>query len=122
MKNFAPTIQLVKVPVTSLERACAFYRDVMGLEQEFAVEEYGWAQYILGDIPLCLYVVGRGGGEGEPGGEMDFHLSVDDVKKAYDTLKDRGATFACDLVTGDDGSSFFMIADPDGNAFKVMQR
>ena len=122
MKNFNPSVQLIKIPITDFDRARTFYRDVLGLEEEFAVEQYGWAQYKAGGIPLCLYVVGKGGGEGKPGGETNFHLAVDDAKSAFATLQKRGAQLPCELVSSDDGGSFFMVADPDGNSFKIVQR
>ena len=122
MKDLNPSVHLIKIPVTSFERARTFYRDVLELEEEFAVEQYGWAQYKTGNLPLCLYVVGMGGGEGKPGGETNFHLAVDDAKRAYATLQKRGARLPCELVASDDGGSFFMVADPDGNTFKIVQR
>jgi AraC-like DNA-binding protein/predicted enzyme related to lactoylglutathione lyase len=121
MKDLTPTINLVKVPVTDFKRAQAFYRDVLGLEEEFAVEQYGWAQYKTGAIPLCLYVVGMGGGDARPGDELGFHVSVSNAKAAYDAIKSRGGTFACGLVSSDDGGVFFMVKDPDGNSFKIVQ-
>ena len=122
MKDLKPVVALVKIPVTDFVRACAYYRDVLGLEEEFAVEQYGWAQYHTGDVPLCLYVTGKGGGDGKPGGETGFHLAVDDAKKAYVMLKELGATLPTELVASDDGGMFFMVADPDGNTIKVMQK
>ena len=40
MSNF--TIGLVKIPVTNFEAATHYYREVIGLEEEFAVEAFGW--------------------------------------------------------------------------------
>lgn len=122
MKDMKPAVQLIKVPVTDFGRAQVFYRDVLGLEEEFAVAAYGWGQYKVGDLPLCIYVVGMGGGDGKPGGETNFHLAVDDAKQAYAQLKSKGASLPCALTSSDDGGSFFMVADPDGNAFKIVQR
>jgi AraC-like DNA-binding protein/predicted enzyme related to lactoylglutathione lyase len=122
MKDLKPVVALVKIPVTDFVRACAYYRDVLGLVEEFAVEQYGWAQYNTGDVPLCLYQVGKGGGDGKPGVETGLHLAVDDAKKAYAILKERGATLPTELVASDDGGTFFLVADPDGNTIKVMQK
>ncbi len=54
-------VGLVKIPVTDLGRAATFYREVLGLPEEFAVPAYGWAQYSTEGVPLCLYISGRGG-------------------------------------------------------------
>jgi predicted enzyme related to lactoylglutathione lyase len=92
MTDLDLTLNLLKIPVIDFKRACAFYRDILGLEEDFAVEEYGWAQYQLGDVPLCLYVVGMGGGDGKPGNELNFHLAVDDAPKALAALKSKTPT------------------------------
>jgi predicted enzyme related to lactoylglutathione lyase len=122
MNNLHPALNLLKIPVTDFKRACAFYRDILGLEEEFAVEEYGWAQYKLGEIPLCLYVAGMGGGDGKPGNELNFHLAVDDAPKALAALKSKNARIIGDIVASDDGGKFFILADPDNNTFKIVQR
>jgi AraC-like DNA-binding protein/predicted enzyme related to lactoylglutathione lyase len=122
MKDLHPTVNLIKIPVTDFGRARGFYRDLLGLEEEFAVDEYGWAQYKAGEIPICLYVVGKGGGDGKPGNELNFHVAVDDAKAAFGEVRAKGAQIVCELTSSDDGGAFFMVADPDGNRFKVVQR
>lgn len=116
------SIGLVKIPVTDFNRAIQYYQEVVGLEEEFAVEAYGWAQYKTGNLPLCLYVTGMGGGEGVPGHEVGFHLVVDNIDEFYKGIEKRGGHFSTEIVKSDDGGQFFVLADPDGNSFKVMQR
>jgi len=119
MTNF--TIGLVKIPVTNFETSTHYYREVLGLEEEFAVEEYGWAQYKTASVPLCLYVVGQGGGDGKPGEEVGFHLVVDDIETLYATIEQRGGQFASEIVSSADGGKFFIVCDPDENTFKIIQ-
>ena len=114
-------IGLVKIPVTDFEAATRYYREVVGLEEEFAVEAYGWAQYKTGNVPLCLYVAGQGGGDGKPGEEVGFHLVVDDIGAMYAGVAERGGKFASEIVDSADGGKFFVLQDPDGNTFKVLQ-
>ena len=114
-------IGLVKIPVTDFKVATDYYRDVIGLEEEFAVEAYGWAQYKTSNLPLCLYVTGKGGGDGVPGGEIGFHLTVDQIEAFYAAVKERGGRFGSEIVKSDDGGMFFVLSDPDGNSFKVVQ-
>ena len=114
-------VGLVKIPVTDFNAATHYYREVIGLEEEFAVEAYGWAQYNTGNVPLCLYVTGQGGGAGVPGSEVGFHLAVDNIETFYADIHARGGEFASEIVGSDDGGKFFMIRDPDGNTFKVLQ-
>jgi AraC-like DNA-binding protein/catechol 2,3-dioxygenase-like lactoylglutathione lyase family enzyme len=120
MASFNPTISLVKIPVTDFKRARVFYRDHLGLVEDFAVEEYGWARYQAGAVPLCLYVIGMGGGDGKPGGELGFHLAISDAQAMYDHLKSLGCTFAEGVVKSDDGGVFFIVKDPDGNRLKII--
>lgn len=122
MKDLQPEINLIKVPVTDFSRARAFYRDTLGLEEEFAVDEYGWAQYQAGTLPICIYEVGKGGGDGEPGNEVNFHLAVNDLAAAAQMLESNGVKLVCPLTSSDDGGSFLIIADPDGNRMKIVQR
>ena len=114
-------IGLVKIPVTDFKSATAYYREVIGLEEEFAVEAYGWAQYKTGNLPLCLYVTGQGGGDGTPGEEIGFHLQVDQIESFYVTIKERGGRVGSEIVTSSDGGMFFMLCDLDNNRFKVVQ-
>ena len=114
-------LKLVKIPVTDFARATQFYREVIGLKEQFAVAAYGWAQYELAEIPLCLYVPGMGGGSGQPGAELGFHLEVDNIEQFRAAYLAQGGQLAEDIVTSDDGGQFLMVQDPDGNSFKVVQ-
>ena len=116
------TIGLVKIPVTNFEAATHYYREVIGLEEEFAVEAYGWAQYKTSNLPLCLYEVGKGGGEGKPGKEVGFHLAVDNIETFYASVVQRGGQFSSEIVNSADGGKFVVLRDPDGNSFKIVQQ
>lgn len=114
-------INLVKIPVADFARATHFYRETLGLNEQFAVAAYGWAQYELPVLPLCLYVPGMGGGEGQPGGEVGFHLEVSHIGQFRDGYLARGGQIHTDIVASDDGGQFLIISDPDGNLLKVVQ-
>lgn len=75
MKTQSVQLSLVKIPVSSVETAVPYYRDVLGLEEQFSVPEYGWAQFLVGEFPIALYEPGPGGGGSS--GECDsVHFSV----------------------------------------------
>ena len=115
------SVSIVTVPVSNFKRSTKYYREVLGLEEEFAVDAYGWAQYKTANVPLCLYVTGQGGGDGKPGGDTGIHLKVHNIKSVYEALKRRGASLGSEIVSSDDGGHLFTLLDPDGNRIKVMQ-
>ena len=121
MNEQSPGIALVKIPVSDFAASTLFYREVLGLPEEFAVAEYGWAQYRTGGVPLCLYQEGMGGGNGSPGGDTGIHLAVAHIEDYFTAVSDGGATIASELVGSDDGGKFFEVADPDGNTLKICQ-
>lgn len=117
------TLRLLKIPVSNITRSVEFYRDMLGCHEEFIVEEYGWAQLIIGDLPLALYQPGMGGGNAEPGGSTGFHLSL--AASAFDplatSLQDAGVLVENMVHQGNDGSVFIDVQDPDVNILKIMR-
>ena len=111
------SVGFVKVPVSDFDAARAFYRDQLGLKEDYAFPEYGWAQFATGSIPICLYKPGMGGGGGTPGGETGIQLRVADARAAREHL----AEAASAMIEGDDGSVSFTVQDPDGNELQISQ-
>ena len=116
-------LALLKVPVRDVDRAAAFYRDVLGMTPAFVAAEYGWAQLAAGDLGFALYVPGAGGGDAAVGGATGFHLSL--TGAAFDELAARALEHAA-LVEGRvhqgaDGTTFVDVRDPDGNVVKVFR-
>lgn len=104
--------------VSDLARACAFYRDVLGLKQEVYREDWQWAEFDCGNITLTLY-----GGETlpdvVPGGRIA--LAVDDIQAAYVELKAQGVR----ILKPPYELSFCWhldILDPDGNRIVIHHR
>lgn len=115
------SVHLVKIPVTDIDAAVPFYRDVLGLEAEFVASEYGWAQFKTSNIPLALYVSGMGGGTGSAG-EMDgLHLSVTSFNDLDNRLKQADIQRNQVFHTGNDGTEYYELNDPDGNVIKVFK-
>ena len=111
------SVGFVKIAVADFARACEFYRDTLRLREDFAVEEYGWAQYATGSVPICLYKAGMGGGDGTPGGDANIQLRVKDARAAFEQVKE----FASKFGEGDDGTVTFTLTDPDGNTIQIAQ-
>ncbi|MEM6551031.1 MAG: helix-turn-helix domain-containing protein [Planctomycetota bacterium] len=116
----ALALQFIKIPIRQFDEARQFYGEVLGLPEAFAVEAYGWAQFGLTPVPLCLYVVGMGGGDGEPGGDAGFHLAHPDLDALEAKLRAAGYPPAIGVTEADDGGRFLVAQDPDSNTFKVV--
>ncbi|MCA9915412.1 MAG: VOC family protein [Anaerolineae bacterium] len=114
------TVQMVKIPVSDIDKAVPFYRDTLGLTEEFIVPEYGWAQFKAADVPLALYVPGMGGGNGKAGEADCLHLAITDADAFRVQLVAGGIEPDGCYHQGNDGSAYFEVQDPDGNTFKVM--
>src|SRR4051812_39447405 len=112
-------LSLLKIPVQNVDRSVPFYEKGLGLQLEFAMAEYGWAQFMVGEIPFALYVPGMGGGNRQPGGSVDFHLQVEDIKALEARLKDFDPSLETGIFTNDDGSETLEFKDPDGNEWKI---
>jgi catechol 2,3-dioxygenase-like lactoylglutathione lyase family enzyme len=55
-----------------------------------------------------------------PGGWNRIHLIVDDIDSEVAQLRDAGATFRNDIVTGPGGQQI-LIEDPSGNVIEIFQ-
>ena len=86
MQKIRFSIGLAKVPVSDLVVSSRYYREVVGLEAEFVVEAYSWAQYRTGNVPPCLYVPSQGGGVGSPFVAAGVHLQVNDLPALREQL------------------------------------
>ena len=117
-------IDFVNVPTTDLDRARAFYGDVLGLEAS-AVYQRGeappmGAEFETGTVTIALIDSAAIGREFQAN-TLPIAFRVDDVAAARAELESRGVTFAADtLDTGVCHMAFFR--DPDGNALMLHQR
>lgn len=101
--------------VADLDRAIAFYAEVLGLP---LVRREGneWAELDAGPIRLALHA---GAGDGrEPGGTVVFE--VGDLDATRLAMQTRGASF------GDEGevegmARFASFTDPDGNRMQLIE-
>jgi catechol 2,3-dioxygenase-like lactoylglutathione lyase family enzyme len=119
VKDAAPRVGLVKLPVSDLNRAVAYYRDVLGFEEEFTAPEYGWSSLSAGEVKLGLYVPGMGGGDQTPGGSAGFQLQVHDLTSLHQHLAQRGAIMPEGVYTAADGMRCLIVHDPDGNQLQI---
>jgi catechol 2,3-dioxygenase-like lactoylglutathione lyase family enzyme len=118
----------VRYIVDDVDAAVAFYSDQLG----FAVEARpgpGFAIVSRGQLRLMLSApVGPGGAaqampDGsvpEPGGWNRIQLEVEDLAAVVEELREGGARFRNDIVTGRGGSQI-LLEDPAGNPIELFQ-
>ena len=109
----------VSVPVTDMERATAFYRDTLGLEQ---IGDAGFPEFQLGtNVSLYLIDPTSMGGAFTGPHTATIALRVPDVEVTRAELEAKGVHFHGDThLTPVCRMAFFH--DPDGNALMLHRR
>jgi methylmalonyl-CoA/ethylmalonyl-CoA epimerase len=109
----------IAIPVTDIDRAVAFYRDVLGMKFLFQAPP-GLGFFDCGGVRLMLDLpareqAGRGG---------VIYYEVDDLQAAFETLSKRGVTVEAKphLIARMPDHELWMafFRDPDSNAFALM--
>ena len=92
---------------------------MLGLESEFIAAEYGWAQLKASNLPIALYEPNKGGGVGIAGSCDSLHLSVTDLEPIRQRLSENEVDPDAVQHTGNDGTIYLELNDPDDNTVKV---
>jgi len=109
----------IAIPVTDIDRAVAFYRDVLGMKFLFQAPP-GLGFFDCGGVRLMLDLpareqAGRGG---------VIYYKVDDLQAAFETLSKRGVSVEArpHLIARMPDHELWMafFRDPDKNAFALM--
>ncbi len=114
-------VDFVALEVSDMDRAIAFYKDVLGLPLEYTYEQ-AWAEFAAGDDTLALMAKSNDSGDGQataPTGHLA--LAVENVDQAVAELKEKDVeilsgphdTPVCHIAT---------LADPDGNRILIHHR
>jgi methylmalonyl-CoA/ethylmalonyl-CoA epimerase len=110
----------IAIPVSDLERAVVFYRDVLGMRFLFQAPP-GLAFFNCGGVRLMLDVPAK---QQENQFSSIIYYKVDDLPFAFETLKARGIQFEQEpeLVTKMPDHELWMafLKDPDGNMLGLM--
>ena len=117
-------VDFVSIPTTDLERAMAFYGDVLGLPRSVVWQRPGHepvgAEYETGTVTLALMACERLGIEFRPNA-APIALQVADVPAARAELESRGVAFRGETI--DSGVCHQAIfEDPDGNVLDLHHR
>lgn len=117
-------VDFVSVPTQDLERAMAFYGDVLGLPRSAVWQRPGrepvGAEYETGTVTLALMACEQLGMEFRPT-VVPIALRVDDVAAARSELEARGVVFRGEIIdSGVCHQAIFL--DPDGNCLDLHHR
>ncbi|SNR49943.1 lactoylglutathione lyase [Haloechinothrix alba] len=110
--------------VRSLDRAVAFYRDVLGLEVR--IEGDGYVEFAMDNTKFALFeaaklgeLIGRDGGN-PPCGEIGF--ITDDVDAEAERMRGHGVPILTGPVDRPWGERTLHVSDPDGNVVEFAQK
>jgi catechol 2,3-dioxygenase-like lactoylglutathione lyase family enzyme len=116
----------VRYMVDDVDAAVAFYTKVLGFEP-FMSAAPAFADVRRGNLRLLISgptsSAGRPMSDGAkpgPGGWNRIHLLVDDIDAEIARLREAGASFRNDVVTGPGGSQV-LVQDPSGNLVEIFQ-
>jgi catechol 2,3-dioxygenase-like lactoylglutathione lyase family enzyme len=118
----------VRYIVDDVDAAIDFYCQRLGFREDMHPAPT-FAMLSRGDLRLVLSAPGGGPGGGqampdgtapEPGGWNRFQLEVDDIEATVADLREHGARFRNDIVTGVGGKQI-LVEDPAGNPIELFQ-
>jgi catechol 2,3-dioxygenase-like lactoylglutathione lyase family enzyme len=116
----------VRYMVDDVDAAIAFYSELLGFELLTSAAP-AFADVKRGNLRLLLAgpqsSAGRPMPDGRkpgPGGWNRIHFIVDDIDADVRRLRDAGATFRNDIVTGPGGKQI-LLEDPSGNVVELFQ-
>jgi len=109
-------VDFVDVPTRDIERAVAFYRDVLELPQDPREP----TEFEAGNVTLALWKPEDQGVEFVTGASHGIALRVADVASAREELEAKGVEFVGQRDSGVCNMAFF--EDPDGNSLILHRR
>jgi catechol 2,3-dioxygenase-like lactoylglutathione lyase family enzyme len=116
----------VRYMVDDVDASIAFYTELLGFEV-LSNASPAFADVRRGNLRLLLAgpksSAGRPMPDGTtpgPGGWNRIHFVVDDIDAEVTRLRDRGATFRNDVISGPGGKQI-LLEDPSGNVVELFQ-
>ena len=109
----------INIGVTDLDRAVGFYRDVLGLKLLFSEPSHRYARFDVGGVNfgVIAHDVSNPEAAAFAGRHTGLNLAVQDLDRAFQALKSKGADFAMEPTRQPWGAYMALLSDPDGNLF-----
>ena len=116
-------IGYVNIGVRDLDRAVAFYRDVLGFELLFADPQFHYASFSVGGLTFGVAAseVDHFSGTAPGNRHTGIGLVVADVDAAAKELMEKGVPFPMLPAQQPWGGYMGIFGDPDGNLFYLDQ-
>ncbi|MBS1878683.1 MAG: VOC family protein [Actinobacteria bacterium] len=113
-------LELVPIPVSDVDRAKAFYVDMVGFEAEHDHQFSDQIRFVQLTPPgsACSIVIGDGITKAPPGSVEGMLLVVDEIDAVRDELAGRGVEISA-VEEMDWGARHAFFADPDGNGWQL---
>ena len=117
----------VRYITDDIDAAVDFYAERLGFKVEMRPGP-GFAMLSRGDLRLLLNEPGAGGAgqptpdgrDPRPGGWNRIQIEVSNLERDVESLREGGASFRGDIVTGRGGSQI-LLEDPSGNPIELFQ-
>jgi catechol 2,3-dioxygenase-like lactoylglutathione lyase family enzyme len=118
----------VRYIVDDVDTAIDFYRRELGFQEDMHPAP-SFAMLSQGDLRLVLSAPGGGPGGGQampdgavphPGGWNRFQLQVADIEATVARLREHGARFRNNIITGVGGKQI-LVEDPAGNPIELFE-
>lgn len=107
------------VGVTNLDEAIAWYKDVLGFELIYKMDDVGWAELKTPNKDLVLGLSVKE--KVEVGGGAVVTWGVTDIEKAKKGLEPHNVKFDGDIMVVPDMVKLLTFFDPYGNTFMMAQ-
>jgi lactoylglutathione lyase len=94
--------------VADMNRAVAFYRDVVGLPLKFQSPE--WSEFATGETILALHPASAK----NPAGKLEMGFTVPNLQQFHAELQDKGVQFPMRPAKQDFGGTLAQFVDSEG--------
>ena len=117
----------VRYLTDDVDAAVLFYAEQLGFNLEMRPGP-GFVMLSRGDLRLLLNRLGAGGAgqpmpdgrRPRPGGWNRIQIEVPNLEREVEVLREAGASFRNDIVTGQGGSQI-LLEDPSGNPIELFE-